>query len=158
MFKKLLKTWLFKEHEQKLQSEQKRLEAINDEIKIKRDYTKRLSEVTIEMMLKEKLKGLPKVVDYDDDEVMEEEGKLNFYRKAKEILDNPVFTAIVTRLATNQKELTWSEAKSLEEINFGRAWASGVIDVRDEVERLTNLYIEMTKKDGDFDKFDVLDN
>lgn len=154
MFKNLLKQWLFKEDEQKLKSANERLERLH--FLQKEYYEDEKAKVTIEMMLKEKLKGLPKVVDYDDDEVMEEEGKLNFYRKAKDILDNPVFTAIVTRLATNQKELTWSEAKSLEEINFGRSWASGVIDVRDEVERLTNLYIEMTKKDGDFDKFDVL--
>jgi hypothetical protein len=156
MFKNLLKQWLFKEDEQKLKSANERLERLH--FLQKEYYEDEKAKVTIEMMLKEKLKGLPKVVDYDDDEVMEEEGKLNFYRKAKDILDNPVFTAIVTRLATNQKELTWSEAKSLEEINFGRSWASGVIDVRDEVERLAAIYVEMTKKDGDFDKFDVLDN
>jgi hypothetical protein len=149
MLQKLAKFIFKKEYDRILERDR----ALGESQKAMKRYADSLG---IDDMLREKLVKLPKNVTYEED--YKEEELLNFYRKAKDILENEAFLKIITRLSENQRDLTWTEAKTLEAVNFGRAWVSGIIDVQEEVERLANLYDEAHKRGDSFDKFKVLDN
>ncbi len=149
MLQKLAK-FIFKKEYDRIQERDR---ALSESQKAMKRYADSLD---VDDMLREKLVKLPKNITYEED--YEEEELLNFYRKAKDILENEAFLKIITRLSDNQRDLTWTEAKTLEAVNFGRAWVSGIIDVQEEVERLANLYDEAHKRGESFDKFKVLDN
>lgn len=149
MLQKLAK-FIFKKEYDRIQERDR---ALSESQKAMKRYADSLD---VDDMLREKLVKIPKNITYEED--YEEEELLNFYRKAKDILENEAFLKIITRLSDNQRDLTWTEANTLEAVNFGRAWVSGIIDVQEEVERLANLYDEAHKRGESFDKFKVLDN
>lgn len=149
MLQKIAKLIFKKEYARIVERER----ALDDSHKAMKRYADSLG---VDDLLREKLVIIPKNITYEED--YKEEELLNFYRKAKDILENEAFLKIITRLSDSQRDLTWTDAKTIEAVNFGRAWVSGIIDVREEVERLANLYDELHKRGESFDRFSVLDN
>lgn len=126
----------------------------------KAQFAKERMSYSITDMLREQLAGFdPKILDDDDDlpGVLEEvEGQDSFLAKMKTLSENKELELLVAYLTRNQILHSATSAKTLDEINFGRATVNGFTLLMDEISRLATVYKDRHSNEPDFDEHEVL--
>lgn len=80
----------------------------------------------------------------------------NYLMKAKQYLEDGVFLPILSYLINSQAEFGIKNAKTPEEVWFGRATINGIALIRDEFERLLVLYEEEHPQVEIFNKHEII--
>lgn len=118
------------------------------------------ASVSIADMVRENLKGFdPKLFDTEEDlphilgEIEEQD---SFLGKVYSLKKNDTINTIINYIIRNQISFSATQAKDLNEINFGRATINGLELFRDEINRLATIYEERHANEPDFDKHDVV--
>jgi hypothetical protein len=88
---------------------------------------------------------------YDDEEALEA-----FLARVRDLDANPALDAILNVIKRNQMLHTALNAKSLDEVNFGRATINGLQLFREEVDRLVGIYRSRHTHEGEFDRSEVV--
>ncbi len=114
----------------------------------------KMPELDTTDMVREQLKGI--TINFlggeeNMENEMEENEKKELYWNAENLFSNKAFNQITEHLVSVQGNYCVKEARTIDEVAFGRATINGLVLMREEVERLSNLYRESVKRDEDFD-------
>lgn len=160
--------WLFSEEVAKVDMERQAFIAIQKDVTKSRqeleaereEFRKWAESRTIVDAVRMMLKGFdPKVLDDEDDlpEVLQDvESDESFLQQCKSLKDNDALWIIVKYLIRNQVLYSAKEAKTLDDINFGRATINGLSLLREEVDRLASVYAKRHTAKPKFDEHEVV--
>ena len=126
----------------------------------KRAYNDMRAEVSIIDLVREVMKGFnPRDLDSEEEllEMLEDEDSVDaFLAEAKKLTENTALPKILAYIERNQIQYSARDAKTLEEINFGRATLNGIQLLRDELASLLTAWEERHAPPEEFDPFDPI--
>lgn len=117
------------------------------------------NKVNIVAMTREQLKGITVNFSGHEDSIedrLEENDKKDLYADADNLKSNKAFGLITKYLIDVQGNFTVKEALNMGEVAFGRATINGIQLFVEEVNRLSNLHKEETKKEEEFDEHEQI--
>ena len=90
------------------------------------------------------------------EEDLTEKEKKELYANAELIRTNPAFEKVAEYLINAQGNYTVKEALNMEQVSFGRATINGISLVKEEIERLSNIYRAENQSEEKFDKSSIM--
>jgi hypothetical protein len=125
----------------------------------KKIYVSAMEGDKLSRLLREELKGFDvKILDSDldvEDWYTEQDSRRTFLEQCHELFKSSALKDIAKFLIRNQMQYTTTEAKTLEDMNFGRATINGIVLLQEEVDRLNTLYLTEVKPPDKFDEHDI---
>lgn len=124
------------------------------------EFDKEKDSYTYTDMVREQLIGFdPHILDTDDDlpgVLGEVEGEDAFLAKMKALNENKELSLLIAYLKRHQILYSATTAKTLDEINFGRATINGFELLTEEIGRLATVYADRHAKDEEFDQHEAV--
>ena len=109
------------------------------------------TKTDVRILIQDELKLVQDALDIEN---MDIDARLYILSQSHQLNENQVLQQILDTIIMEQKTLTVNQAETLEQLWAGRANIAGVKLVRDELNRLNNLWLSAQKPE-EFDKYSL---